>query len=86
MLNSHCQKVRATTYLFRPCPVLSHCQKMAFDWHNLIEPDHKQWAFPHRYAYFRLPKVVSFYTVLAYSTDSCVKVTFSIVVESNLCT
>ena len=68
MLNSQCQKVRATAYLFRPCPVFSHCQKMAFDWHNLsqIEPDHKQWAFPHRYAYFKLPKVDSFYTALAF--------------------
>ena len=30
------------------------------------ETDHKQWAFPHRYAYFKLPKVYSFYTALAF--------------------
>ena len=34
-VDNQCQKVSATTFLFRPCPILSHCQKMAFDWHNL---------------------------------------------------
>ena len=33
------------------------------------ETDHKQWAFPHRYAYFKLPKVYSFNTALAFYWD-----------------
>ena len=33
------------------------------------ETDHKQWAFPHRYAYFKFPKVDSFYTALAFYLD-----------------
>ena len=36
---------------------------------NQTETDHKQRAFPHRYAYSMLPKVYSFYTALAFDWD-----------------
>ena len=75
-VDNQCQKVWATTHLFRPCPVLSHCQKMAFDWYNLVSNrnrlqalPHRLQALPHRYAYFKLPKVYSFYTALVFYWD-----------------
>ena len=75
MLNSQCQKSELQpTY----SDLVQYCH-IARRWLltgiilSQTETDHRQWAFPHRYAYFKLQKVDSFYTALAfyfYSTDS----------------